>query len=57
MNCAKCKSQNVMVEGVGEGKVRVTCQGCGMSEVKDQQGRKMLTDDMGGGDRRELLTS
>jgi Zn finger protein HypA/HybF involved in hydrogenase expression len=58
MNCQKCKSSNVLSEGVGEGKVRVTCQECGSSEVKDQQGRHMLTDDAGGAnDRRDLLTS
>lgn len=58
MNCQKCKSSNVLCEGVGEGKVRVTCRECGESNVQDQQGRRMLTDDMGAsGDRRELLTS
>jgi hypothetical protein len=57
MNCQKCGSGNVLVEGVGEGKTKVTCQACGVAEVKDQQGRKMLTDDRPAPDRRELLTS
>ena len=35
----------------------MTCQECGMNEVKDEQGRKMLTDDRPVSDVRELLTS
>jgi len=57
MNCKKCGSGKVLSEGVGEGKVKVTCQECGMNEVKDEQGRKMLTDDRPVSDVRELLTS
>lgn len=43
--CVKCGSERVLMEGVGDGKTKVTCQECGYSTVKDQQGRRMLTDD------------
>lgn len=58
----KCSNPNcdgqVLTESLGEGKVRVTCQKCGLSEVKDQEGRQLLTDDkgsMGGSPRNPLL--
>ncbi len=57
MQCQKCNSSNVLVEGVGEGKTKITCQACGLSEVKDIQGRQMLTDDRAPVDRRQMLTS
>jgi len=57
MECRKCKSKQVIVEGVGEGKVRVTCQQCLETSVIDDQGRQLLTDDMPAADRREYLTS
>jgi hypothetical protein len=31
-----------------EGKVRLTCQKCGFVEVRDQQGRQLLTDNVSG---------
>ena len=57
MQCQKCSSNNVLVENVGEGKTKITCQSCGESKVSDQQGRRMLTDDRPAPDSREMLTS
>jgi predicted nucleic-acid-binding Zn-ribbon protein len=56
MQCPKCGSTNVLTESLEEGRVKVTCQNCGHSEVKDPQGRQMLTDNMPQPDRREYLT-
>jgi predicted nucleic-acid-binding Zn-ribbon protein len=56
MQCPKCGSTNVLTESLEEGRVKIICQNCGYSEVKDPQGRQMLTDDMPAPDRREYLT-
>jgi hypothetical protein len=45
VTCPKCGGQ-VLVEALGEGRVRTTCQQCHLSEVRDEQGRRMLTDNM-----------
>jgi len=55
MQCSKCGSSRVLTEGLLEGKVKVTCQECSASEIKDSKGRKMLTDDMPVSDRRQFL--
>jgi hypothetical protein len=55
MQCDKCGSKHVLTEGLLDGKVKVVCQECGQSNIKDSQGREMLTDDMSGGDRRQRL--
>jgi len=55
MKCGNCGSKHVLTEGLLDGKVKVTCQECSASEIKDDQGRKMLTDDMSDGDRRQRL--
>jgi hypothetical protein len=56
MKCSQCGGQNVLVEGIGDGKSRVTCQSCRHTEVIDSQGRRMLTDEMPHVDRRRVLT-
>jgi transposase-like protein len=56
MQCPRCNSTKVLTEGLDNGKVRTTCQECGHSEIKDKEGRPMLTDDMPAPDRRDLLT-
>jgi len=56
MKCSRCGSEKVLTEGLDEGRVKITCQNCGHTEIKDQQGRKMLTDDMPTPDRRQYLT-
>jgi uncharacterized Zn finger protein len=56
MQCTKCGSSKVLTEGLDNGKIKVTCQECGHSTIKDQQGRQMLTDDAPVPDRREYLT-
>ena len=58
--CQKCGSEKVLMEGVGDGKTKVTCQECGYASVQDSQGRRMLTDDAPppapNGQRQRLLT-
>ena len=44
MNCDKC-NMPMLVEDLGEGHKRYKCQKCGLNEVKDPQGRKLLTDE------------
>lgn len=56
MTCQKCGSERVLVEGVGDGVTKISCQECGESTIRDNQGRRMLTDDMPAADRRTQLT-
>jgi len=45
MNCPKCGAAGLLVEASADGKTRTEkCQKCGYTEVKDQQGRKLLTE-------------
>lgn len=53
--CKTCQSQ-MMVEALGEGKIRVVCPRCGMQEVKDDKGRSLLTDDRPVPGGRHLIT-
>jgi hypothetical protein len=57
MRCPKCGSRSVLVEALGDGKTRLICQNCRHQEVRDSQGRGLLTDDMPRPDRRQLITS
>jgi ssDNA-binding Zn-finger/Zn-ribbon topoisomerase 1 len=42
LKCPKCGSR-LIVEASADGKVRTeTCPKCGLTETKDQQGRKLL---------------
>jgi len=45
MNCEACGKQNVLIEGLGEGKKKVTCQDCGFSTITNAQGQPLLTGD------------
>ena len=56
MECKSCKAKKVLVEGLIEGKSKVTCQECGYSEIRDPKGRQMLTDDRPHQDRSKMLT-
>jgi len=56
MKCTRCGSERVLTEGLEDGRVKTTCQECGLSQVKDKEGRQMLTDNMPTPDRREYLT-
>jgi len=50
MKCPKCGNPGVLVETVGsKGDKRVRCAKCGLDEVRDGQGRKLLLDTVGGG--------
>ena len=55
MECKSCNAKKVLVEGLTEGKSKITCQECGFSEIRDPQGRKMLTDDQPHRNRSGLL--
>jgi ribosomal protein S27AE len=57
MKCPKCGNQSVLVEGLGEGKVRLSCQLCAYSEVRDSRGKGLLTDTRITCDQSKLLTS
>lgn len=47
--CPSCSKPGLVTEAVGDGKVRKSCHSCGFNEVRDQQGRQLLTDDLGQG--------
>jgi ribosomal protein S27AE len=53
--CPKCGENTLLTEGQGEGKVKVKCTSCGLVEVRDEKGRKMLTDDVGSGPGQPLM--
>ena len=48
-SCPKCKAPGLMTEAVGDGKVKKSCRSCGFSEVRDNVGRQLLTDDVNQG--------
>ena len=54
--CPKCGENTLLTEGQGGGKVRIKCSSCGLVEIRDEQGRQMLTDDMPQPDRSRYLT-
>jgi len=56
MKCPKCGNEGLLVEGLGDGKTKFTCQSCGFYEVRDNRGRGLLTDDMPRRDQRHLIT-
>lgn len=47
--CPSCGNPGLMTEAVGNGRVRKSCRSCGFNEVRDQQGRQLLTDDVSQG--------
>ena len=55
MECKRCKAKKVLVEGLTEGKSKITCQECGESYVVDGQNRQLLTSDVQS-DKRSYLT-
>lgn len=56
MQCRSCGGDKVLVEGLTEGKSKITCQKCSYSEIRDPQGRRMLTDDLPHQHRGKYLT-
>lgn len=46
MQCPSC-GDKLIVEDLGDGKKRKKCGKCGLSEIVDSQGRKLLTGDAG----------
>lgn len=58
MKCDQCKTGDQIKQPLDENRVRVTCSNptCGLNEVRDRQGRKLLTEVMPStGPRRVLL--
>lgn len=45
MKC-QCGSEKVLVESLGNGVTKNTCQECGHSETRNVSGQRLLTDDM-----------
>jgi hypothetical protein len=43
MNCQKC-DKPMLCEDLGEGHRRYRCTECGVNEVQDREGRKLLLD-------------
>ena len=56
MKCKRCGEEKVLVDGLLEGKMKVVCRKCGFQEIRDNEGRQMLTDDMPQPDRSKYLT-
>lgn len=50
MECPNCGSPEVLVESKPNGDKHVKCPKCGLDEVRDSQGRKLLLDAGGRGD-------
>jgi ribosomal protein S27E len=44
MKCPDCGNPQVLVESTPAGDKRVKCSKCGLDEVRDSQGRRLLTD-------------
>ena len=45
MNCPQCNEPGCLVESSPDGKTeKIKCQKCGLNEVRDKQGRKLLTE-------------
>ncbi len=42
VKCDKCGSSKVLIEGIADGCVRVTCQACSETHVQDHRGAKQL---------------
>jgi len=42
VKCEKCGSSKVIVEGISDGCVKVTCQECSDSSVQDKRGTRQL---------------
>ena len=55
MKCPKCGGENLIIENLGNGTKKFSCQGCGHGDIQDSGGRKMLTDEMPSVDRRKAL--
>ena len=54
MECKSCGAKKVLVEGLTEGKSKVTCQECGFSVITNNKGQQLLTGQRHH-DKRELL--
>ena len=50
MQCPKCGSPEALVESKPNGDQHVKCPKCGLDEVRDKEGRKLLLDAGTGGD-------
>ena len=53
MNCPKCQKP-LLVEDLGGGHKKVHCASCGLTEVRDEKDRKLLTGEL---DRSQARTT
>jgi len=44
MKCPSCGTEGALVESLQEGKKRIVCSKCGLNEIQDREGRKLLLD-------------
>lgn len=44
MKCPSCGDPNALQESLQEGKKRIKCVKCGLNEIRDRDGRKLLLD-------------
>jgi ssDNA-binding Zn-finger/Zn-ribbon topoisomerase 1 len=44
VKCPKCGSPGVLVESKPNGDKHIKCAQCGLNEVRDKEGRKLLLD-------------
>jgi uncharacterized metal-binding protein (TIGR02443 family) len=51
MKCPKCGHPDTLVEALEKGDKRVKCSKCGLNEVRDKEGRKLLVSESGGSGR------
>lgn len=49
MKCPECGHPEVLVESKPNGDKRINCPKCGLNEVLDKDGRKLLLDTVGSG--------
>lgn len=49
MKCPKCGNADMLVEHLYQGDKRIKCTHCGLNEVVDKEGRKLLLDAGGSG--------
>jgi transcription elongation factor Elf1 len=42
MNCPSCGKEGLLVETLDADRKRVQCKSCGLNEIRDREGRKLL---------------
>lgn len=42
--CPKCGNKQLLIEDLGDGHKKIKCTQCGLQEIRDARGRKLLLD-------------